>query len=70
MKKDKFTIQEITESMQTYERATRDMLHDAGVQVDTLTKNPNEEITRAQVLELMVYIAGTPAARRLRRMLK
>jgi hypothetical protein len=70
MKKENFTIWEIAKRMRSYEKVVRIMLNDAGVNVDKLIENPKEEITRDQVLVLIDYIKGTPAARELKRLLK
>ena len=70
MKKENFTIWEITKRIRSYEKVTRTMLSDAGVNIDKSIENPEEQISRDQVLVLIGYITGTPGARELKRMLR
>lgn len=70
--KEKYTVGEIAAALKLDERMTRKLLNDAGTHVNELLIDPypEEEITRAQVVDLFVDRAGTREGRLLAGLLK
>lgn len=70
--REKFFIGEISAKLKINERMTRKLLNDAGVHVNELLIDPypDEEITRAQVIDLFVDRAGMREGRLLADLLK
>lgn len=65
MTQETYTIGELAQVLKIGERATRQLLNDAGAtpRLDEYTEDPGELVTRAQVIDLAADRAGSREGR-------
>jgi hypothetical protein len=67
---DTFTIKQIMDCIMCPEQSARELLNDAGAELDEYKIDPSELVTRDQVIDLVALRAGDRVGRKLAELLR